>query len=180
MENGIYVGPVSDGETAVIKFITTEEFESVINQGPNMFVIGEPGEGRGFYMGAEMKGQIDEKDVIECAKKLLKNTNPNIPYLGEILDDVITNGESRSEDDAYLVIEKIAKDGYDISDFALIEVPHTCVYCFGNWSQKQFFDVYLDHFNDGEEYSTVGFVGDDACTHDANSIKEAILKFCHD
>lgn len=40
MENGINVGPVSDGETAVIKFITTEEFESVINQETNMLVVG--------------------------------------------------------------------------------------------------------------------------------------------
>lgn len=138
----------------------------------NGVYIGETGEGRGFYMGAEMKGQIDEKDVVECARKLLKNTNP---YLGQILDDVITNGNSS---DAYLVIEKIAKDGYDISDFGLNEVPVPEVYGFANKKKKQYFDVYLECINGGDEQITIGYIGDNACYHNAENIKDAIAKFC--
>lgn len=42
-----------------------------------------------------MKSRIDGKDVVECARKLLKNTDP---YLGETLDDVINQGYYEVED----------------------------------------------------------------------------------
>lgn len=117
--------------------------------------------------------EIGEQQVIACAKKLLKST----PIcMQDVLEELIRNGDCMEEEDIYRVVKKICEDGFDITGFGLEEIPHPCVYVFskGEGTDMRMFDVYLDHFHGGEEDVTVGYVGDDGCTHDAKSIAEAI------
>lgn len=124
------------------------------------------------------KEKITEQQVIACAKTLLENTDNY--YLKNVLEELIINGDCMEEDDIYLVVKKICEDGFDITGFGLEEIPHSSVYTFSKKVKElgvyQEFDVYLDYFNGGSEEVTVGYVGDDSCTHNAKTIKEAIEK----
>lgn len=132
----------------------------------------------GFTKWMVAQKEVSEKEVIACAKILLKNT-VNI-YLKDELEELIVNGGLMFNEDIYKVVEKICEDGYDIREFGLIEIPHACVYCFGNTDNTKFFDVYLEWFNEGSDEVTVGFVNKNSCTEDAESIAQAIEKYCFD
>lgn len=121
---------------------------------------------------------ITEQQIIKCAKTLSKNTD-NI-YLKNVLEELIINGDCFEEDEIYLVVKKICEDGFDITGFRLEEIPHHNVYTFAKEIKElgiyQEFDVYLNYFNGGSDKVTVGYIGNDACTHNAKNIKEAIEK----
>lgn len=121
---------------------------------------------------------IDEKDIKNCAGILMKNTD----YVGlrNTLNDLVRNGDNICDEDIYSVVEKICLDGYDISGFGLRDIPHQCIYTFHNVKTKEWFNVYLDYFNDGDDYVTIGYIDKDNNTHDAENIKEAIQKYAQD
>lgn len=83
--------------------------------------------------------------------------------------------ESWNEDvektDFDLVAELIAEDGYDISDFELIEIPHPKIFCFANEKENKYFDV-VKIFDDKWQFSYVK----DSTNVLAHSIEEAVTK----
>lgn len=118
---------------------------------------------------------VTELNIIDCAKKLLKNTT-NI-YLKNELEELIINGDCMEEDNMYKVIKCICADGYDISNFGLLEIPHVSVYCFGNIDNNKFFDVYLNFFNSENKEVSIGFLNDDSNTENADNIQMAIESY---
>lgn len=94
--------------------------------------------------------------------------------ISEVKEDHI-HLESWDEDvpksDFTLIAELIANDGYDISGFKLLEIPHPKVFCFGNLETNEYFDV-VKFVDDKWQFSYIENSSD--CL--AHSIKEAILK----
>lgn len=69
------------------------------------------------------------------------------------------------------IAELIASDGYDISGFELLEIPHPKVFCFGNEEKREYFDV-VKIFDDKWQFSYIK----NSANHLAHSIKEAVMK----
>ncbi len=119
------------------------------------------------------------KERIEAvAKELLKNTK-NESYREE-LESVLIN--PREDNNAYIVVKKIAEDGYDITGFALTEMPLDDVYDFFNYDTNQAFSIC--YFDGAEEpYWGFFYVADWVGDHNgfaADSIQEAIEKYKFD
>jgi len=70
------------------------------------------------------------------------------------------------------IINLIYKDGYDISEFELLEIPHPKVFCFGNLEKNQYFDV-VKFWDNKWSFSYC----EDSSNKLANSIEEAIAKY---
>lgn len=65
----------------------------------------------------------------------------------------------------------IANDGYDVSAFELLEIPHPKVFCFGNEEKGEYFDV-VKFFDDKWQFSYI----ENGSNKLAHSIEEAIMK----
>lgn len=94
--------------------------------------------------------------------------------VSEITEDHI-HLESWDEDvpksDFELVAELIANDGYDISGFELLEIPHPQIFCFGNEEKGEYFDV-VKIFDDKWQFSYIK----NSANELAHSIEEACTK----
>lgn len=66
----------------------------------------------------------------------------------------------------------ITEDGYDIEGFELLEIPHPQVFCFGNLTTDQFFDV-VKFFDDKWQFSYIK----DSSNELATSIEDAVSKY---
>ncbi|MGZ9869566.1 hypothetical protein ACU3L3_14200 [Priestia endophytica] len=118
---------------------------------------------------------------LRIAEELLKNTTPD--QLGTLLKNYIFNMRElkqvkyKEEDEKlarlYNCIAYIEKENFDITGWALVEIPISFCYCFYNKSTDESFDlkvwdtgrvvpIYLDNEQDDRE---------------ANSIQEAIEKY---
>ena len=73
------------------------------------------------------------------------------------------------------VAELIYKDGYDITGFQLIEIPHPKVFCFGNLEKNEYFDV-VGFWDNKWQFSYTAFDTKGAHNKPALSIAEAIEK----
>lgn len=128
-----------------------------------------------------MKEECKNEDILNMAKSLLNNSEDIIQnfYIKQDLEHFIMDFEVYGQDtdfqDVLQVITRICLDDYDITDmgFQLEEIPHECVYCFRN-DKDMWFDVYLHKFDNDSTDVTVGYCGDDSCTHDTDTIKQAI------
>lgn len=69
------------------------------------------------------------------------------------------------------IAEVIANDGYDISGFELIEIPHPKCFCFGNLKTNEYFDV-VKFWDNKWQFSYIK----DSSNALATSIAEAIQK----
>lgn len=69
------------------------------------------------------------------------------------------------------IAELIANDGYDVSAFELLEIPHPKVFCFGNEEKGEYFDV-VKFFDDKWQFSYI----ENGSNKLAHSIEEAIMK----
>lgn len=70
------------------------------------------------------------------------------------------------------IIDLIFWDGYNIDGFKLLEIPHECVFCFGNPDKDQYFDV-VKFKDDKWQFSYC----DDCTNKVAYSIDESIKKY---
>lgn len=112
---------------------------------------------------------------IEEVKKILEINNKfQMCDISEI-DEEHIHLESWNEDvfksDFDLIAELIASDGYDISGFKLLEIPHPKVFCFGNEEKGEYFDV-VKFFDDKWQFSYI----ENGNNVLASSIKEACEK----
>lgn len=94
--------------------------------------------------------------------------------VSEVAEDHI-HLESWDEDvpntDFEAVAERIANDGYDISGFKLLEIPHPKVFCFGKQDTDEYFDV-VNFYGDGWHIAYIK----DSNNVIAECIEEAINK----
>ena len=89
---------------------------------------------------------------IEEVRKIMGfGDNFHMCDVSEVAEDHI-HLESWDEDvpntDFEAVAERIANDGYDISGFELLEIPHPKVFCFGKQDTDEYFDV-VNFYGDG-------------------------------
>ena len=112
---------------------------------------------------------------IEAVKKMMGfSENTHMCDISEITEDHIHleswNEEvPKSEFDE--IAEVIANDGYDISGFELIEIPHPECFCFGNSKTNEYFDV-VKFWDNKWQFSYIK----DSSNALATSIAEAIQK----
>ena len=94
--------------------------------------------------------------------------------VGEIGEDyihLISWNEDIPKTDFHTIAELIANDGYDVSAFELLEIPHPKVFCFGNEEKGEYFDV-VKFFDDKWQFSYI----ENGSNKLAHSIEEAIMK----
>lgn len=94
--------------------------------------------------------------------------------VGEIGEDyihLISWNEDIPKTDFDTIAELIANDGYDVSAFELLEIPHPKVFCFGNEEKGEYFDV-VKFFDDKWQFSYI----ENGSNKLAHSIEEAIMK----
>jgi len=119
---------------------------------------------------------VSEK-CFKIAEILLKNT-VNV-FIKEDLQNYI------EETGLIPVLECIANDGYDVSEFGLWEIPAENVYCFGShingldgseeaYEKCEWFDVYTDWDFKGD--TVIGYISG-GVPKKASCIKEAIQKY---
>ncbi len=111
---------------------------------------------------------------LDEVKKIMGLGNFNMCDVDEIDEDHIhleswDEDVSKSEFDE--VAELIANDGYDISGFELMEIPHPKVFCFGNMKTDEYFDV-VGFWENKWSFSYI----EDGSNRPAASIQEAITK----
>jgi len=112
---------------------------------------------------------------IEAVKKMMVfSENTHMCDISEITEDHI-HLESWNEDvpksEFDEIAEVIANDGYDISGFELIEIPHPKCFCFGNLKTNEYFDV-VKFWDNKWQFSYIK----DSSNALATSIAEAIQK----
>lgn len=132
-----------------------------------------------LHHGSPISTHRIDVSIVNIANSLISQNVQNIYIQHQLecfIEDYKSYGEETDFQDMLAVIKRISEDDYDICDFQLEEIPHESVYCFKNRNKNEYFDVYINHFNGSENFATVGYVGEDGCTHDAPCIKEALYQ----
>ena len=127
-----------------------------------------------------MKNGKSLVDAKEKVKEIMGfGDNFHICDVSEITEEYIhleSWNEDIKMDDFILITELIAKDGYDIEGFELLEIPHPKVFCFGNYNTNQYFDVVK--FGDDEwQFAYLQSSQNGLQNVLAHSIREAVEKY---
>lgn len=117
--------------------------------------------------------------IIKTAEKLQKNANEGDarflkPALTELIFELNWMGyASIDNEDFCKVIQYIADDGYDVSDFQYYEHPMPNIYCFCNSDITKQFDIIID--KQGNVFPA--YIDADHNQPKAETIAEAVEKF---
>ena len=117
--------------------------------------------------------------IKEVKKMMDFDENTHMCDISDISEDSVhleSWDEDVSREEFDKIAELIAADGYDITGFSLLEIPHPRVFCFGNNETDQYFDIIKE--KDGEwKISALVFSEEKGYYNvPAGSIKEAIVK----